>query len=660
MGLSMIVLVLALLLGGIRWLFPERPLDYVGPRALLDMGFALGLLGLVLLVAGGLGRKVQRWLKLDGLTSLELAVFGLPIGLGILAYGVLALGLVGLLRPWAILLWLVLIGLWSWQEWIGILKGLQGCLTRQLQVLRGLRIIKRILWICAGLIIPMTLLQALTPPWDYDGLMYHLQGPKLFLEARRLVLLPDIWQANGPFATEMLLTSGLTLGSDTFSKLVHLAYAVLLVVGTFAFGRRTLKLEGGRTAAEILVGIPIFPIWASLAYADMAWALYEFLGLYALTLWAESDHRQWLVVSGVTMGLALGTKYLALGGAAALGLWVLWHSRAKGWKAVLTHGVLFMGPALLVGCPWYVKNWLWAGNPVYPSFLGGTGWTAERVYWHTMYHRSFGTGHRLWDYLLLPWNLYAQHGRFGTFKGSIEMPSLLFPLALFYPLARRRSMTMDGVAWMTLVRFAMWSLCSQQARFLLPIFPPLSVLTTSVLVSLVNRPAVRRWGRVLLTGLTGGMMVATLVYSVLFFVNVRPLAVVSGMESKDAFLRRLVNDYSALQYVQDSLHPQTRVLMMWDGRGYYCDGRCLPDVDHSRWTRLVSSASGVSSVAASLKDLGVTHLLFSVEDVDFILQHDPTGQHRRAAEFFLQEFRQFCTKEIYRDDWTQLFELTCP
>jgi hypothetical protein len=280
------ILVLAALVGVLRWVFPERPMDYVGPRALLDAAFALGLLGLTLLVAGGIGRKVQRWLKLEGETRLEQAVFGLAIGLGVLAYGVLALGLVGSLRPWTILLWVVLAGVWALREWTQIVGALMGWVGTRPGGWRRLGLGKGLVLIVGGLIFALTLFQALAPPWDYDGLMYHLQGPKLFLQAGRILPLPDNWQANGPFTVEMLYAIGMAFGSDTFARLMHLTYAVLLVLGTFAFGQRRLKTVGGWVTAAILIGIPIFPFWASLAYADIAWALYEFLGLYALTFCA--------------------------------------------------------------------------------------------------------------------------------------------------------------------------------------------------------------------------------------------------------------------------------------------------------------------------------------------------------------------------------------
>jgi hypothetical protein len=158
--------------------------------------------------------------------------------------------------------------------------------------------------------------------------------------------------------------------------------------------------------------------------------------------------------------------------------------------------------------------------------------------------------------------------------------------------------------------------------------------------------------------MAGGMLVATLVYSLIIAADVQPWRA-AGMESKDCFLRRRVNDYSALAFVQTSLARQARVLMLWDAQGYYCDERCIPDAEHSRWTRLVEEASPeVESVAARLKAMGVTHL-FTVSDADFILQHDLTGQHRRAADFFLREFRPACAQEVYRDRWATLYQLTC-
>jgi hypothetical protein len=591
---------------------------------------------------------VGRKLKLEGLARLEQAVFGLAIGLGILAYGVLVISLVGLLRPWAILLWLLLVSIWSWRDWRAIADNIPRWLTDGFQAWHTARFGKKLLLIVMGLILVLTLLQALSPPTDPDGLIDHLQVPKLFLQAGRMYPMPDLVFANYPFTIELLFASGMAFGSDTFAKLIHLTYAVSLVLGTFALGRRFLGSEGGWIAAAILVGMPIIPVWAGLAYIDMGWALYEFLGVYAVILWAARDQRRWLVLAGLVIGLALGSKYLALGGAAAIGLWILWHARTQGWRPVLVSAILFGGTALLVSAPWFVKNWWWLGNPVYPYFgdaIDTVLATEEPYAW--------------WEYLVLPWRLYAHRQQFVGVYGSVEFPSLLFPLVFLYVLVRRPK-AMNWLAGLTLLRYVFWAVVSYtRFRYMLPVLPGLSLLVSSVVMHLTARPRFQRWGKVLAIGLIGGLLVTTLIYSILLFVTVQPLSVVLGVESKDSFLRREVSDYAAKQFVQASLPHEARVLMMWDARGYYCDERCLPDLLRQQWVGLTVPTASVSSVADRLREMKVTHLLFSIEDLDYLLVNDTSGTHRRAAQFFLYGFRPACTREVYRDEWVTVFEFTC-
>jgi hypothetical protein len=57
--------------------------------------------------------------------------------------------------------------------------------------------------------------------------------------------------------------------------------------------------------------------------------------------------------------------------------------------------------------------------------------------------------------------------------------------------------------------------------------------------------------------------------------------------------------------------------------------------------------------------MGVSHLMLSRSDADFILQHDPTGEHLKAIQYYLDEFQPQCAKIIYHDDWTALSELNC-
>lgn len=649
-------------LAGLRLIWPERGLTVSGPRAVADAAFAVGLAGLALWLAGAWARKVGGRLRQDGLSPLERALFGVPLGLGLLAYGVLALGLVGWLRPWTVAGWLGLAGSLVWRELGEIAAVLPAWLRRQWRAAAVLDPRRKALLALSALVLALALVQALTPPWDADGLLYHLQGPRLFLVAGRIALTPsdtpNIYILGYPASVEMLFTIGLAFGSDTFARLLHLAFGVLLALATFAAGRRYIGGAGGWLAAAILLGVPIVALCAGWAYVDLAVALYELLALYGILLWSGAADRRGLVAAGLMMGLALGSKYLALAGAGVLGLVILWECRRQPLRSIMAQAALFAGPALAVAAPWYLKNAVVLGNPIYPFLFGGLGWDARQAELMATYVRSFGVGRRLQDYIMLPWNLLVHHDRFGTFMAGAEFPSPLYVLAPFYRWAET-SKALNVIAAVSLLRFGIWAVSLQQTRHLLPIFPMLGLLSAAVLCRLAHWPALKHWGRPLVAGVLAGVVVASLLFLGAITLRTSPFAVIAGAESKDTFLRRVVYDYPALRAVQTQLRPGQRALLLWDGRGYYCDVRCLPDPEPSLWTRLVLEQADPRAVAGRLAELGVTHLVFNLQDANFWLQHDPDGQHRRAAEFFGREFVPACARPVYADPEATLYEIVC-
>ena len=100
-------------------------------------------------------------------------------------------------------------------------------------------------------------------------------------------------------------------------------------------------------------------------------------------------------------------------------------------------------------------------------------------------------------------------------------------------------------------------------------------------------------------------------------------------------------------------------MMLWDGRGYYFDRRYLPDVTQSQWAYLASQKGwDVQQVATHLHEAGVTHLLLSFQDMNFISQYDVSGQQLRAARFLIREFVPACTRQVYHDNYYDLLEIT--
>lgn len=642
-----------------RVLWPEKSLVALGPGALWDDFVALAGACYLLLAGVGSGRWILHRLgvRIHDLSLLEETLFSLSLGLGSASLGLFVLGCVGWFSPTFVV---ALVGVWLvafhdyWHIW---LKSLGDPLRRFIPWWRSCSVLGKAAAVGVSFIGLASLLNTMTPAWSYDALMYHLPAPLRYLEAGRLVLLPDMWQANGPMAIEMLYSYGLALGSASIAKLIHLTYAILLILATFAFARRFLDLRMAWLSALLLVGIPIFPIWGTIANIDMAWALYEFLALYALLVWIESRETGWIFLSASSAGLALSTKYLGLAGAATAGItlivWTLF-SKDGAWRKVARYLLVI----LVFGSPWYVLNLVRAGNPVYPFIWGGPGWDQERLSYLMTYLRGFGGANALWLLPLAPIRVFTNGSLFTTFLSSIEFPSPLFLFALALPFTRPPRI-LRLLAWVTVLRFVLWGIGSQQTRFLLPLFPALAILSVfalSRLLDLVDSPSVRR---IVLPGLLGGLLFTSAVYQGVFWTMTQPAEVIVGAASQDSFLRRNVTIYPAQAFIQESLPPSARAFQMWDGAILYCDDRCVPDAEQSKWTQMVAQDMTVEAVAQDLHARGIDYLVGNLDSLNFFLRHDPKGIHTQAVYFFLRQFRSECTRPVFENDKTVVDRIAC-
>jgi hypothetical protein len=426
----------------------------------------------------------------------------------------------------------------------------------------------------------------------------------------------------------------------------------------FAVARRHQGDRVAWIAAGVLVGVPIFPVWGSLAYADMVWALFEFLAIAAYLEWRASPQRGWIVLCGMMVGWAMGSKYTALPLLPILVIAVLVESSAGPLRRRIGAAVVMGLSSVIVAAPWYLKNLALAGNPFYPFLFGGAAWPADRLEILMSYLQSFGTGRSIVDYLMLPISILTRRAAFGTFMSRIDIPSPLFLLALAFPLLGR-SHPFRPLGWMALLRFAAWAIGTQQTRFLLPIYPVLSLLCASVLEAWIRSPGAAPWRQTAVTGIVGGLVGVTLAYQVIFWVDSRPARPLLGFESKDDFLRRSVYDYPALRQIATSLPPGSTVYAAWDGQSYYCGGRCLADAEQSQWAQLVGREGTVERVAARLRERGVTHVLLDREGMSFMLLHDPSGVHARAAAFFASDFAPACLTPTAIYEKVTLYAIAC-
>ena len=467
---------------------------------------AIALIVLIMCIVAGAGYLFMRPLFSSSMTMNTRLIFSTSGGLVVLSYGVLALGLAGMLKPAVVACWIALLGL-------AAVAGLR--LIRQDRVAKGATTdtttnngrvangnrVGAVLLIILGL---MAVLACFRPPGaiEWDALSYHLADPAVYVRLHAIRILPTEHHSNFPFTMEMLYTIALLVHSYALANLFHLATAVLTVIALIVIGREWFDSSVGMAAALVYASTPLVLWEATTAYIDVAGALYALLAtvavIQALRTTAEADKLRWLALGGIMCGVGLGIKYLALIPFGLLFM-VLLINRVS-WRAL---GVYLLA-AMVVASPWYLKNIIWMHNPVYPFyyklFPHSRYWSMHRAVVYQSEQNSFGVYHHLADprkfvlgLLQAPWqilvdaSLYYNHGEF-NFAALIGGVYSALGMAMF--LFRRRPKAVNLLLGLTAAQFILWFVLAQVGRYVLQ-FLPLGALIGGYFIWALKRASSR-------------------------------------------------------------------------------------------------------------------------------------------------------------------------
>ncbi|MGE3269885.1 MAG: glycosyltransferase family 39 protein [Chloroflexota bacterium] len=623
------------------------PVNRANPLVIATHLYALLLASGLLWLGLALGRAILRPLGLTAAYRLSDALFSVAVGLGALAYLVLTLGLSGVLHPAVIAVALLAVATVVRRDLVAAANEARSALTALLAARRAVRQGNRLLALCVPLLefmLGLLMLQALAPPTGYDALMYHLTGPKRFLELGRIAVLPDVQQANMPFTVDLLYLIGLALGSDELAGVLHLAFALALTAAIFSFGREFVSRQVGAFGAVIFLSGTVVAVYAPMANVDFGLALFDFLAVYAFVRWLRSCQRAYLLLCGSLLGLALGTKYLGGITALALGVALLWHlARLWGTRSATTllADLLAFGlPALLIAAPWYAKNWLWLGSPVWPFLAPGEPDLNIAI------SANVNLGREWFDYLLLPWRMY-----FGPAHEYplARPPLLLWLLPLYLLLPKHRVVT--GLLALAGVHVLVWSQGAHVIRYLTSALPLLSLGAAYVLAHLARSVRLGSVGPALAAGLlVCGLALATAGAAVPVAFG-RPFLQTVGLESREEYLLRQLPNHSLVTTVNGEAGAVRGVLLLGDRRVFYVEPHSHVDVSLKAFQAL-ATAPNADAAREYLDTLGVSHVLVSAPDLEWHARYDPEG---RIAAWWVR-FRE--TQNEYLEPEARYYDLT--
>lgn len=613
----------------------------------------------LVLISAAFGRKLLSMLRVKADSHLERSVFGIGLGLGVLSYLVLAVGLVKLLYPLVLAGLVIVIGIWSVREFVDLLREFaQGVRDSSRVKLNGSA------WLITFALASMSvivLLLALAPPsaLDWDGLAYHLAVPRIYLQRHAVVYVPFMSHSNFPFLLEMLYTLGLSFGSIGAAKLFHFTAYAVSAMAAYSIARRHMSPHIGALAALLFMSVPVVMWEAGSAYADIGTALYITLAVYALTNWEQNRDKAWLVVCGLMSGFALGTKVFAVVPTAALCLWVLLSMRRdSGWGRGFQSALLVGGIALLVGSPWYIKSFVYTGNPVYPflyNIFGGKYWSESAAQAYSGAQSVFGMGRSIKSLLLLPWNMTMNGVYFFdapdpnnpkafSLLGGVFLA--LIPLGI---LSGDRSKLPAKLGLVCAAYLIAWFFLMQQIRYLIGIVPLLAVLAAWGLDA-----ANRRWR--FARHIANGFVVFSVLLSLLtgYALAVGSARAALGLEPASEYLSRTLDAYDAEAYVNEYLPPDAKVVLFDEVRGFYLDREYMwgnpGHHEMTPWSRIKTGAGMVGY----FKSQGFTHALINWNLAKY------SGDDLLHGTLLTEAIGKGYIREVYGANGVSVYELSGP
>jgi hypothetical protein len=424
------------------------------------------------------------------------------------------------------------------------------------RLLRGARLPEIRTWrpwelALGGLLIAYAVLGAVAtsaPISSPDALLYHAADPARFVEAGRIFEVPSNSSSYEPFSVEMLVLDGFLLWDS-----VQGAFApfLLALVAAAAVAGATERLAGRAVAllaATVFFAQPLMLWEETSTFIESGLACAVALAGWNLLRFRRHGEEAALVLAGVFAGAAAGMKYLGLIAVMAVTVAAGIALRPRLTRARV---LAFAVPAIVVALVWYVKNAILTGNPVYPHLFGGLNASAAAELNATT--ASFGAGHSVVDFLLLPVRLLGDGEAFDGGEFLSPLFVAFVPFALLVPAPRRvRLAVVVGIAVYVLA----WFVTTQQARFLVPLLPALAVLAAFGILALAARG---RAARIVAVATTAAALLAGLGISVVYAAQFVPVAV--GHESKEHFLRRKVSLYDGIAWLNNRLGPNDKVLL---------------------------------------------------------------------------------------------------
>ena len=541
----------------------------------------------------------------------------------------------------------------------------------------------------ATLILAITILSSV-PPVSRDALTHHLAVPKLYLEHGGMYEIPTLKFSYYPPNLDLLYLIPLYFGNDIVPKFIHFTFALLTAWLVFNYLKYRINTAYGLIGSLFFLSLPVVVKLSITVYVDLGLIFFSTWALISLLKWIETNFKvHYLIISAISCGLALGTKYNGLITFLILVLFVPYfygkYSKGRLLEGSLEStgdkpnqkgpflnacllGIVFVFIALIVFSPWMIRNYMWTENPVYPLY---NSWfnpaPSESATGGSLSHfeiRRLLFGESLWQTLLIPFRIF--------FEGQDDLPQYfdgkLNPFLFFLPFfaffrfnkinpiidTEKKILLAFAILYLLFVFFK----TDMRIRYISPIIPPLVILSVYGLYHIntwvagcFSAPARRIASVAILTtialmfGLNGAYVRDQ-------FHHVDPFSYLSGRIDRDTYIQRYRPEYKTIQYVNQTLSDHTKILCIYLGnRRYYSEREMI--FGDAFFRNSVMRAESTEDIFTDLRERNITHLLVRYDMLNLWMSQ----QLDKNSKMILERFFRKHTRRIFSKAGYGLFQL---
>ena len=230
----------------------------------------------------------------------------------------------------------------------------------------------------------MMLDQSVLAPGSIDVLNFHLPGVAQWIQDGSIWhvdnFLADVAPGNYPNNGDVILLAAvLPWRNDFLSHLAIYPFYALTGVGIYALAAELrAPRPAGVLAGCLLLAIPAVAIPALVQSFPDAVLLFAFAtGIVFLIRHHRSGRRSELVLAGLALGVALGTKWYGVSSVAVVfAVWAVASLLAgRALRTVAAQGAALVALVTFAGGVWLLRNWIESGNPFFPVEVAPFGIT---------------------------------------------------------------------------------------------------------------------------------------------------------------------------------------------------------------------------------------------------------------------------------------------